>query len=127
MVAHAIVTLKPFTSFPISFHIGFHSAFKSSKNLFIYTCFSRVIIVFHQNIQNIFVSMQRYLVSCKNKKPRLLRIGVSVVVIKSLLLYHSFRHNSPDSYEHLLIRFIKIICAKSCHHFNLLKFVVTKL
>ena len=81
MVAHAIVTLKPFTHFPISFHIGFHFAFKSSlfqitlgwkrfsRVISIFNHFSRVINVFHQN-----------------KKPRLLRIGVSLgLVIKSLL------------------------------------------
>ena len=37
----------------------------------------------------------------------------------------AFKHTSPDSYN-TLIEFIKIICAKSCHHFVLLIMLITK-
>ena len=136
MVAHAIVTLKSFTHFPINFYIGFHFAFKSSKNLYLFftgnTCFSqniwfnkrfsRVINVFHQNVQVIFVFMQLYVILYKNKKPDSYESGF-FGGIKSLLSYPTFRHSYPDSRKQTLISFFTIIiCAKSCHFFNYLIF-----
>jgi hypothetical protein len=62
----------------------------------------------------------------KTKNPTLSN-RVPVLVIKSLLLYATIRHKNPDSHKSLLIRFIKIICTKSCHFFYFLNFDSTKL
>jgi len=51
-----------------------------------------------------------------NKKTRSCIESGFKVSSKVIALCHASEHTFPDSYK-FLIRFIKVICSKSCHHF----------